>query len=421
MQENNPYVQYMYSYPHKTAYRRLENVHLKDYLPKLARGKSSLYFHIPFCQYKCGYCNLFSVAGQSEQRMEEYVDTMERQAAQLARALPEGACFTELTLGGGTPLILPPPLLSRVITLAKKYFNCPPTAVETSPNQTTKEKLAMLKEAGVKRISIGVQSFHETELAALRRLHSADCAKKALDMIKETGFDCTNIDLIYGIPGQTQKSLADSLKQALAFSPEELFVYPLYVKPDTCLYQHGVKQSDDALPMYRYVRDILRDMGYYPHSMRRFSKKKVSESPCGFGRTISIGCGGRSYIDNLHFCAPYAVKQTRCLDILSDYIQQKDFLQVTHGYLLSPDEQKRRYVIRHLLFGLGIHKGDYESHFGEDVLRSFPELCDWAGDGYVSITEGRVSLTEEGFAWSDYLGPKLISEEVRRRMEGAGT
>lgn len=106
MYVENPYIQYMYSYPHKTAYAPLQNIDLRDYFPKLAGRENSLYFHIPFCQYKCGYCNLFSVAGQSEQSavshqtMSDYIDAMERQSAQLSAALPEGITFVDLTFGG---------------------------------------------------------------------------------------------------------------------------------------------------------------------------------------------------------------------------------------------------------------------------------------------------------------------------------
>ena len=90
MQIKNPYIQYMYSYPHKTAYRTLENVNVKAYLNRLIGEKNSLYFHVPFCQYKCGYCNLFSLAGQSEQMMLDYVDAMERHAKQISQVLPSG-------------------------------------------------------------------------------------------------------------------------------------------------------------------------------------------------------------------------------------------------------------------------------------------------------------------------------------------
>lgn len=420
MQAVNPYIQYMYSYPHKTAYYKLDNISLKDYFSKLSGRENSLYFHIPFCQYKCGYCNLFSVTGQQEQRMSEYIDAMERQALQISDALPSDVIFTDLTFGGGTPLILPTALLRRVFLLAKKWFRFQQEessiVVETSPNQTTAEKLALLKEERVNRISIGVQSFQENELAALHRFHSVDSARKALDLIKQMDFDCTNIDLIYGIPGQTMESLDDSLKQALEFEPEELFVYPLYVKPQTYLFKQGIQRSEAAFPMYQYVRSRLQEAGYYPYSMRRFAKKRDQGSLCGFGNTISIGCGGRSYIDNLHFCSPYAVRQEHCLDILSNYMKQSDFLHAVHGFVLSQEEQKRRYVIKHILFGRGINREDYQRNFGRDVQQEFPQLVEWEKAGFVTKTASHITLTEEGVALSDYLGPQLISEDVRKRM-----
>lgn len=419
----NPYRQYMYSYPHKTAYGRLQDVHLKDYLSRLTGRENSLYLHIPFCQYKCGYCNLFSVAGQSERWMRDYVDAMQRQAEQISTALPKGVKFTDLTLGGGTPLILPPSLLRRVFSMARDSFGFESeghsVVVETSPNQTTEEKLALLKEEGVKRISIGVQSFHEEELAALHRFHKVESVRRALRSIRKMEFECMNIDLIYGIPGQTMDSLKDSLQQALEYEPEELFVYPLYVKPGTFLYQQGLKRSGDTFLMYQCVRDILRDAGYQPHSMRRFvkSSQKLPESLCGFGDTISIGCGGRSYIDELHFCTVYAVKQEDCLTILKEYLETEDFLKITNGFILSPEEQKRRYVIKHILFGRGINQQDYQRHFGRTVLQDFPLIKEWEQEGYVTAGEEYITLTEDGFALSDDLGPQLISSEVSKRTE----
>lgn len=424
-----PYQQYMYSYPHKTAYGPLAGVFLPDYLQRLVGKKNSLYVHIPYCQYKCGYCNLFSLPGQGAEQMGAYVDAMERQSAQIARHMPGQVSFEELTLGGGTPLLLPARLLERVFWMARHYFGFSSAggriAVETSPNQTDEEKLALLKEAGVGRISIGVQSFQEQELAALHRFHSVQSAKNALRSIQKMRFPCVNIDLIYGIKGQTISNILDSLKQALEFEPDELFVYPLYVQPGTYLYKKGERrqEAETMLQMYRAIREFLNREGYQPYSMRRFVKKgradagQLPESLCGFGNTLSIGCGGRSYIDNLHFCTPYAVSAKQCLQILSAYQGQEDYLQVTHGYLLSDEEIKRRYVIRHLLFGRGVSLTDYQRQFQEEVSARFWQLLEWERDGYVVFSDGYAGLTEEGFALSDYLGPQLISDAVRKRSE----
>ena len=229
----NPYLQYMYSYPHKTAYGPLYGVRLEQYADRLSGSENSLYFHIPFCQSKCGYCNLFSVTGQSEAAMEQYVGAMERQARQWSASFPQDVEFADLTLGGGTPLLLPERQLERVFRIATEGMGFEPAGrhivVETSPGQTTEEKLWLLKEHHVTRVSMGVQSFRGEDLEAIHRSHSVEQVERALECIQKVGFPCVNLDLIYGIPGQTVSGLWQSLERALAYEPEELFVYPLYI------------------------------------------------------------------------------------------------------------------------------------------------------------------------------------------------
>ena len=139
---NDPYVQYMYSYPHKLAYEKLCGIDLRQEANALLRGENSLYFHIPFCQYKCGYCNLFSLAGKSERQMEAYVDAMQRHAEQLSGILPKDAVFSDFTLGGGTPLILPEHLLRRVFSIARDFFGIEPKkqAVVAETSRTRRRK-----------------------------------------------------------------------------------------------------------------------------------------------------------------------------------------------------------------------------------------------------------------------------------------
>ncbi|HBA96723.1 MAG TPA: coproporphyrinogen III oxidase family protein [Lachnospiraceae bacterium] len=424
-----PYIQYMYSYPHKTAYRNLSGINLKDWLHCLKGSNNSLYFHIPFCQYKCGYCNLFSVAGMEDNIsfMQEYICTMEKHARQIAEAMPDGIFFNEMSIGGGTPLILPIHLLAQVFDIAERHFGIKPgivpVSVETSPNQTEDEKLQLLKKHGVSRISIGIQSFNKTELEKLRRFHSPECAIKALGNIKAVGFPCLNIDIIYGIPGQTKDTLLQSLKQAVFFEPEELFVYPLYVKKGTGLYKTGIKPSPDTMELYICARDFLMSNGYMQKSMRCFQRtgsaciQENYSALCGFNNTVSTGCGGRSYIGNLHYCTPYTIEYTGCLKSLSDYIKQEDFLTVKHGFILSKDEQKRRYAVKHILYGSGILRKDYKEHFGSDAEQDFPVIKEWCRQGYANIDDNFISLSKDGIALSDYLGVAFISEDVREKME----
>ncbi|MDE7058764.1 MAG: radical SAM protein, partial [Lachnospiraceae bacterium] len=155
----NPYIQYMYSYPHKTAYRSLSGVSLKDYAPLLRGSGHGLYLHIPFCQAKCGYCNLFSVTGQKEEKIERYLDTVERQSQQYQSLLaPYQTEFSELVIGGGTPLLLSEWQLLRMFALIEKYFTFQKgreLIIETAPNQTDTKRLSILKQAKVTRVSMG--------------------------------------------------------------------------------------------------------------------------------------------------------------------------------------------------------------------------------------------------------------------------
>ena len=421
----NPYVQYMYSYPHKTAYRPLKGVYLKDYASVLAGKGHGLYLHIPFCQSKCGYCNLFSVTGLGQEAADRYLTAVERQSSQYQEILTSvGTEFSELVIGGGTPLYLTAQQLERMFHIVTCYFRFSENrslVVETAPNQTTREKLELLKQAGVSRISMGIQSFSDKELSVLGRQHNAEKARKAFALIKTYNFPCVNVDFIYGIPGQTAASLLESLKEALQFEPEEIFLYPLYVKHGARMEREGVVlEPETAFAQYQAASSFLRGNGYRQDSMRRFVRQTTARtfSECGFGTSIGLGCGGRSYLGKLHFCSPYAITRSDCLARLKDYENTADFMEITHGIILSEEEVKRRYVIRHLLIRPGLELERYQELFDEDVFEAFSLLRAWIEQGYAVLEEnGFLSLTEAGLGVSDYLGPQLISPAVDQAMQ----
>lgn len=420
MEREEIYQQYMYSYPHKTAYRTLEGVDIRTYLPRLEQEKNnSLYFHIPFCQAKCGYCNLFSVTGKGMDYVDTYLDAMERQAEQYNLS---SYSFSDVTIGGGTPLYLEEKQLIRLFDMiegiqGKKEY---PVIIETSPNQTTDDKLAIVKAGGTQRISLGIQSFREEELKALYRIHTPKQARMAIKSIEKQQFSCVNLDFIYGIPGQTIDSLRETLEEGVSYGPEELFVYPLYIKNGTLLKEKQEKKSEDTRKLYDFVCDYLAGKGYVQYSMRRFVHKNyVPETPaeeCGFGNTLSIGCGGRSYLGNLHFCTPYYVRQKDCKMQLDRYLATSDYREITHGFFLDQEEEKRRYIIKNILFVSGLDKKQYQQKFGEDAEKEFGLLAAWKEKGYLTEENHVYTLTKQGMALSDYLGPQLISPKVKGRM-----
>lgn len=430
----NPYQQYMYSYPHKTAYRPLSGVSLKEYAPLFAGKGHGLYLHIPFCQEKCGYCNLFSVTGQGKEAIGRYLDAVERQCAQYGELLaPYAAEFSEFVIGGGTPLFPDEGQIERMFACIKQYFCLEKDreiVIETAPNQTNRKKLEILAREGVTRVSMGIQSFSDEELSVLGRRHGARQAKEALELIKAYGFPCVNVDFIYGVPGQTATSLLASLKTALTFAPDEIFLYPLYVKHGVWLERAGVAPDKEAAYLqYREASSFLRGEGFRQDSMRRFVRqgKERGFSECGMGTSLALGCGGRSYVGNLHFCSPYVITGKECLKRLEEYENTVDFTDIRHGILLSEEEIKRRYLIRHLLIYPGVDIQKYKKHFKTGLMEDFPVLQEWMEQGFIQwkedgkegIQEGEkfLALTETGLGLSDYLGPQLISDEIRKAME----
>ena len=416
-QQISRYVSYMYSYPHKTAYRTLTPpVSLSPYLERLEGREASLYFHIPFCAHKCGYCNLFSQQCCDAERISLYLHTMRRQAEQLSVAA-QGLKFTSFAVGGGTPLILDEGQLEELFCLAELFGVHPSrvfTSVETSPEYTQKSVLRQLRARGVERLSMGVQSFNETELKKLKRRPGLGTVVGALENIVEAGFPQFNLDLSYGIEGQTVESFMRSLNTALTYRPNELFIYPLYVRPGTRI---DVRSTDDiGYAIYKSARELLVGQGFVQTSMRRFVRRETTETEfsCGDEVMLSCGAGGRSYLGNLHYATPYAVRQQAIADEIDHYIRTTDFMTAANGFLLSTEEMQIRFIIKNLMYHRGVDLAEYEKRFGEKPDRNlFREFTD---RGWIEETGRIVRLTEEGMAYSDYIGQAFISPVVRKLM-----
>ncbi|GAB3857675.1 hypothetical protein GCM10027610_094340 [Dactylosporangium cerinum] len=333
----SPYQGYLYAYPHKTAYRPLRpRPRLADVWAAEPTGALFLYVHVPFCEMRCGFCNLFTRALPPAAQVTAYLDQLGRQADRVAAAVP-AASYARAAVGGGTPTYLTAAELTRLFDIVERAtgaeLRAVPMSVETSPATATADRLAVLVERGTTRVSIGVQSFLDAEAhAAGRPQHRAE-VDRALDTIRAAGPVELNIDLIYGIPGQTTDTWTSSLRTALTWRPEELYLYPLYVRPMTGLGRRAPGAADpewDAhrLGLYRHAVDLLADAGYEQQSMRAFRRRDAppaddAEGPgycCQDDGMVGLGCGARSYTSALHYSFDYAVSVRQVRGILDDYL-----------------------------------------------------------------------------------------------------
>lgn len=430
-----PYQDYVYAYPHKTAYRPLpDRPALRDLWRAEPKGALALYAHIPFCEVRCGFCNLFTRVGAPGDLTTRYLDALDRQAVAVREALggEEPVRFGAAAFGGGTPTFLEAGELERLCDIAERRMGAPlgaiPLSVEASPATATGDRLDVLVARGATRISLGVQSFVEGEArAAVRPQRRAD-VEAALGRIREAGVPVLNIDLIYGIDGQTPASWRASLDAALAWRPEELYLYPLYARPKTPL--HTRTAVDDPawdaqrLALYRQGRDHLLASGYEQTSMRMFRRAGApvqgpDDHACQSDGMIGLGCGARSYTSGLHYSFDYAVGAPQVRSIIDAYVATGDFSRAVHGRRIEGDEPRRRYLLQSLLQAAGMPSGDYAARFGSTPEADFPaELGDFADRGWLDEAAGPacLRLSAEGLAHSDAVGPALFSAAVRAAM-----
>jgi oxygen-independent coproporphyrinogen-3 oxidase len=430
--QGTPYVSYTYAYPHKTAYRHFpEKVPLADLWLHENRDAVFLYLHIPFCEMRCGFCNLFTTVDPTARFTRGYLEALERQAKVVRKAMGN-LRVVRMALGGGTPTFLETTDLARLFAIAEEIFEiCPgsiPSSVETSPLTVTPEKLHLLREHGVDRISIGVQSFVESEVHAVGRPQKTALVEQALDAIRSMGFPTLNIDLIYGLPGQTIKSWLSSLRTALRYHPEELYLYPLYVRPLTGLERAGVAlpmhEEDIRLACYRAARELLLTEGYTQVSMRMFRAAHASAETGPVycmqdDGMIGLGCGARSYTRTHHYSNEYAVGATTIRSILHAYAvtPPEEFAFAHYGYVLNEEEQRRRYVLKSLLEAGGFSLRDYQRRFESTVLTDLPMLQELLECGLAVVENEVMTLTPMGLERSDTIGPWLYSLHAHQLME----
>lgn len=417
---SNIYNSYMYSYPHKTSYEFHDPIKLDSIWKNESKENLFLYFHIPFCTHKCGYCNLFSLCKFDDETIEKYLDKLKEQSSTIIKAI-QPKSISNVAIGGGTPTILNPNTLDKLFKIAYKSFNISniPISIEVSPDTITKEKILILKNYDVTRISIGIQSFVYDELNYLHRFNNIDCINNALNIISQASFEVFNIDLIYGIPNQTTESLIYSLKQSLQFNPTEIYLYPLYVRPLTTLSSSN-NDSNNKIKLYNTAKEFLISQGMTQKSMRKFSFntfEKDSEYSCQEDGMIGIGAGSRSYTSNYHYSFEYGVSQKKVSSIMDNYLKNNSFDFSNYGVFLNKNEQKIRYLIKSILHFKGLDINTYNNKFNSNVLDDFSLIWDLININLAVLKDNIIFLTEEGLMLSDSIGPLFTSDDIKSKQE----
>jgi oxygen-independent coproporphyrinogen-3 oxidase len=378
------------------------------------KGSLSLYFHIPFCERKCIYCDFYSIEDQSAQ--SRFVDALCKEIELKIKAYPElsGRTVDTIFFGGGTPSLLTPTEFEQIVTTIHRHFtlsNNIEFTLECNPGTVTLEKLSAYKALGANRLSFGVQSFHQDELDWLSRIHSAQDARDAVKVAREAGFDNVNIDLMFALPGQTKEKLRYSLEQALALGTEHISAYNLTVEEGTPLNRmvklHQVNEMpvDDASEMYELVQETMALAGYHQYEISNYSKDESLRCKHnlvywdGYKEYVSFGPSAHEFFND---------ERSWNLSSLDQYLKRIEANELPRNNSEHPKKEERRTEVLFCgLRSIGIDIKQFNESFGEDIS-NHPEIELLLSEGLIAVTPERIYLTTKGYRYCDAIVVRLM-------------
>jgi oxygen-independent coproporphyrinogen III oxidase len=273
----------------------------------------SLYIHVPFCVHKCGYCDFNSYAGSNEEEQERYVAALLHEMRLWAgRPEMQGVSVPTIFVGGGTPTLLEGHQLAQVIATARQLFPVTANAevtVEGNPGtiDVAGEKLALAFKAGANRLSFGVQAYQPHLLQRLGRIHTPEQVELAVASAKSAGFGNINLDLMYGLPGQTPAEFRETVTWALSLNPTHISAYSLIVEEGTPFHvdftagRLELPSEDAEDTMFHEGKALLEAAGYAQYEVANFARPGFeSRHNQVYWRNesyVGLGCGAHSFLD----------------------------------------------------------------------------------------------------------------------------
>ncbi|GAA4475797.1 coproporphyrinogen-III oxidase family protein [Gluconacetobacter asukensis] len=422
---------YVYGYPSKRTYRNFSNPLTMDDIVSAAAGFTgvNLYFHIPFCRYRCTYCTLFLTTRHSDDLKQAYVDRLIEYIRGYGRYFSDHT-VESIYFGGGTPTLLTAKQFEQLFQAIHASFpkvaeKCEIT-VEAAPDCLGDELLDAIRDLGVNRMSMGIQSMQPGELSHSGRPYAIDVAREAITAISSR-FAHVNLDLIYGLRGQSRDSWNQSLAEIIDYGPTTLSLYPVVVRPLTNISKTAVNDpelffsAEEKYDIYDENVEKMARHGYKQESFTRFTRlpsgDAYQQEASDFAGTplIGFGAGARSHIGRYHFSTDYAVDRTVALDIVKSYADRPFNAQAiaSQGITLSEEEMERRFVLLNLTLS-HLDRKLYRQRFKKSIDTMFSEqLRALTSNGFITETgDGRLLLTTRGYKYSNIIARVFYSDRM---------
>lgn len=359
------------------------------------------YIHIPFCVHICHYCD-FNKVFIKGQPVDDYLKALQIEMERTIQQSKHEELKT-VFVGGGTPTSLSPEQLKNLLST---IWNTLPIrhdaeiTFEANPGDLTEDKLMVLREGGVNRLSLGVQSFDEQLLKKIGRTHHAEDVYRTVENAKKSGFQNISIDLMYGLPGQTLESFVHSLQETFRLNIQHVSSYSLIVEPKTVFYNlmrkgklHLPSEDDDA-KMYETLLQLTKQNGFHQYEISNFAKRgfesKHNLTYWNNEEYYGFGAGAHSYVDG--------VRKSN-IGPVNHYIQQiKDGkLPILEETTLTLTEKMEEEMFLGLRKTEGVSIENFQEKFKQNPLQLFSEqLESLKNKGLIDISSGNIKLTKKG-------------------------
>lgn len=383
-----------------------------------------LYVHIPFCVKKCNYCDFLS-APADDATKRRYVDALCKEIQGYKELTKEYELKT-VYFGGGTPSVLEVSLIEQILATIKETFTIDmesaEVTLEVNPGTATLDKLKRYRELGINRLSIGVQSAKEAELALLGRIHSFEDAQNTVSWAREAGFDNLSLDLISALPGQSLADYKENVEAILALNPEHISSYSLIIEEKTPFYEQyaeGMPQEDD-LPdeetdraMYAYTKERLKEAGYDRYEISNYAKpgyeSRHNSSYWTGIEYLGVGLGASSLFTNARYH-----NETDLLTYIKEVEEGADVrLDIER---LMPEEQMEEFMILGLRRMCGVSRAEFQNRFGKPLETVYgTALKKLQNQNLITIDGDRVALTDLGIDVSNQVFVEFVPEDFVRR------
>ena len=380
-----------------------------------------VYIHIPFCASKCGYCDFYSLSG-CDHMMPDYQDALIDHIEESAQSLKSYE-VDSVYFGGGTPSFYGADRIVEIFNTLKLNGNVrldSEVTVECNPDSTSLNALKLLREEGVNRLSLGVQSANNDLLKLIGSRHNFQQVKRSMQDARDAGFENISLDLIYGLPSQSKSDWAETLARIIELHPEHISCYGLKLEEGTPMYERYkgspiLPDDDEQADMYFYAADVLERYGYKQYEISNFAAKgfesKHNLKYWNLDDYMGFGPGAHSCVGNLRYSFVKDLKQyisgvARGVSIIDEYRQ------------IDPLERAVEYIMLGMRTSNGISEHDYRTRCQCDWRPIHKVLLAFAEKGWAEKTGDRWHFTVPGYLISNTLIGILLEAQAGGRVEG---